>query len=73
MAERRNTHKILVGKPEGKVPLGRCSSRWKNNNKKDLEENWYSTEWIHLVWDRDQSQVPVNMEINHLLEPELYA
>jgi hypothetical protein len=36
--EKRNVYRILVGKPEGKRPLGRPTSRWVGNNKMDLRE-----------------------------------
>jgi len=38
MAERRGPYRILVGKPEGKWPLGRPRRVWKNNIKMDLQE-----------------------------------
>jgi hypothetical protein len=38
VGERRNAHKILVGKPEGKGPLGRLGHRWEDNIKMDLKE-----------------------------------
>jgi hypothetical protein len=38
MGETRNTYKILVGKPEEKIQLGRFRSRWKDNITKDLKE-----------------------------------
>ena len=38
MEEGRGVHKILVGKPEGKRPLGRPRRRWEDNIKMDLEE-----------------------------------
>jgi hypothetical protein len=38
MSENRNTYRILVGKPEGKRPLGRQRRRWKENIKIDLTE-----------------------------------
>jgi hypothetical protein len=41
MVEKRNTYRILVGKPEGKRPLGRSRRRWVDNIKMDLRE----TEW----------------------------
>jgi hypothetical protein len=42
--EKRNAYRILVGKPEGKRPLGRPRRRWEDNIKKDLREikwEWY--------------------------------
>ena len=38
MGERRIVHRVLVGKPEGKRPLGRPRRRWQDNNKMDLQE-----------------------------------
>jgi len=38
MGERRGIYRVLVGKPEGKRPLGRPRRRWKNNIKMDLQE-----------------------------------
>jgi hypothetical protein len=49
--EKRNTHKILVGKPEGKKPLGRPRRRWVDNSKMDLREiGWGGMCW--LFWFR---------------------
>ena len=46
---------ILVGKPEGKKPLGRSNHRWKDNIKMDLKEiGWVRMVWIYLVQDRGQ-------------------
>jgi hypothetical protein len=46
---------ILVGKLEGKGPLGRPRRRWENNIKTDLREiGWEGVDWIHLAQDRDQ-------------------
>jgi hypothetical protein len=48
-----NTYKILVGKPEGKRPLGRYSHRWGNNIRIDLMEmGWEFVDWNHLTKDR---------------------
>ena len=38
MGERRGVHKVLVGKPEGKRPLGRPRRRWEDNIKMDLQK-----------------------------------
>jgi hypothetical protein len=48
-------YKILVGKSEGKRPLGRPKRRWVDNIKMNLREiEWDGTEWIDLAQDRDQ-------------------
>jgi hypothetical protein len=40
MGEDRGVHRVLVGKPEGKRPLGRPRRRWEDNIKMDLEGSW---------------------------------
>jgi hypothetical protein len=53
--ETRNAYRILVGKPEGKRPLGRPRRRWVYNIKMDLREiGWDGMDWIELAQDRDQ-------------------
>jgi hypothetical protein len=48
--ERRNAYRILVGKPEGKRPLGRPRRRWVDNIKMDLREiGWDGIDWIDLA------------------------
>jgi hypothetical protein len=55
MGEMRNACNILVGKPEGKRPLGRPRHRWENNIRLDLREIWWEVvDWIYLAQDRDQ-------------------
>jgi hypothetical protein len=53
MAEKRNVFRLLVGKPEGKRPLGRPRRRWIDNIKMDILEIGLSVvDWIGLVWLR---------------------
>ena len=55
MGERRDLYVVLVGKPEGKQPLGRPSRRWGNNIKMDHQEvGYWSMDWIELAHDRDR-------------------
>jgi hypothetical protein len=63
--ENRNAYRILVGKPEGKRPLGRPRSRWVDNIKMDLREiGWDAVDWIDLAQDRDQWKALVNTVMN---------
>jgi hypothetical protein len=53
MGEKRNVYRLLVGKPEGKRPLGRPRRRWIDNIKMDLFEVGVSVvDWIGLAQDR---------------------
>jgi hypothetical protein len=55
MVEKRNACRILMGKPEGKRPLGRPRRRWVDDLKMDLREiGWVHMDWIDLAQDRDQ-------------------
>ena len=55
MEQSRNAYRVLVGKPEGKRPLGRPRRRWEDNIKMDLREvGCHLGEWIDLAEDRDQ-------------------
>jgi hypothetical protein len=50
-----NACRILVGKPEGKRPIGRPRHRWVDNIKIDLREiGWGGMDWIDLAQDRDR-------------------
>jgi hypothetical protein len=64
---RRGMHacRILVGKPEGKRPLGRPRCRWMDNIKIDHSEiGWDVMDWINLAQDRDQWRALVNTIMN---------
>jgi hypothetical protein len=62
--EKRNAHRILVGKPEGKRPLDRPRRKWVEDIKMDLREiGWGGMEWIDLVQDRDQWKANTVMNI----------
>jgi hypothetical protein len=51
MGEKRNTYRILVGKPEGQRPLGTPRHRWVDNIKMDLREiGWDGMGWDGMVW-----------------------
>ena len=61
----RNAYRVLVGKPEGKRPLGRPRRRWEDNIKMDLREVGCDPgEWIDLAEDRDQWRGYVRGVIN---------
>jgi hypothetical protein len=62
MGETRNAYRILVGKLEGKRPLGRTRRRWVDNININLREiGWDGVDWIELAQDRDQWMALVNM------------
>jgi hypothetical protein len=55
MAEGRGVYRVLVGKPEGKRPLGRPRHRWEDNIKNDLQEvGGGCGDWMELAQDRDR-------------------
>jgi hypothetical protein len=65
MVEKGNAYRILVGKPEGKKPLGRPRCRWVDNIKMDLgERGWDGVDWIDLAQDRDRWRAYVNAVMN---------
>ena len=56
---------VLVGKPEGKRPLGRPRRRWEDNIKMDLQEvGCGGMDWIELAQDRDRWRALVNAVMN---------
>jgi hypothetical protein len=63
--EKRNAYRSLVGKPEGKRPLGRPRRRWEDNIRMDLREiGWSGTDWIDLAQDRDHWRALVDTVMN---------
>jgi hypothetical protein len=65
MGNKRNVYRLLVGKPEGKRPLGRPRLRWMDNIKMDLLEIGLSVvDWIGLSQDRYRWRALVNSVMN---------
>jgi hypothetical protein len=65
MGEKRNAYRLLVGKPEGKRPLGRPRRKWVDNIKMDLLEiSWGGVDWVFLAEDRDKWRALVNAVMN---------
>jgi hypothetical protein len=63
MGEKRNAYRSLVGKPEGRRPLGR--HRWLDNIRIDLVEvGWGDVDWIGLAQDRGRWRALVNSVLN---------
>ena len=58
------SYRVLVGKPEGKIPLGRPRRRWEDNIKMDLREVGGGGDWMELAQDRDRWWALVNMVMN---------
>jgi hypothetical protein len=58
--ERRGVYSVLVGKPEGKRPLGTPRRRWEDNIKMDLQD----VDWIDLAQDRNRWRALVNAVMN---------
>jgi hypothetical protein len=65
MGEKRGAYRILVGRPEGRRPLGRLRRRWEDHIKMDLQEVGWGMDWIELAQDREQWRVIVNTVMNH--------
>jgi hypothetical protein len=65
MGEVRGAYSILVGRPEGRRPLGRPRRRWEDNIKLDLREIWFGgVDWIHWAQDRDRWRALVKTVMN---------
>jgi hypothetical protein len=65
IGERRGVYRVLVGKPEGKRPLGRPRRRWEENIKMDLQKvGCRVMDWIELAQDRDRWRALANAAMN---------
>ena len=64
MGEGRGVHRVLVGKPEAKRPLGRPRRRWEDNIKMDLQEEGGGGDWMELAQDKDRWWALVNTVMN---------
>jgi hypothetical protein len=65
MGEGRVVHRVLVGKPEGKRPVGRPRRRWEDNIKIDLQEVGVGCgDWMELTQDRDKWRALVSTLMN---------
>jgi hypothetical protein len=65
MGEVRGAYNILVGRPEGRRPLGRPRRRWGDNIKMDLREiELGDVDWIHWAQDRNRLRAVVNTVMN---------
>jgi len=65
MGERRGIYRVLVGKREGKRPLGRPRRRWEDNIKIELQEVGFGDkDWIDLAQDRDRWRAFVSAVMN---------
>jgi hypothetical protein len=68
MRDRRDTYRVLAGKPEGWRLLGRPRRRWEDNIKMDLREGWMrGHRLIDLAQDRDRWRTLVNTVMNPLV------
>jgi hypothetical protein len=71
MGAKRNAYRLLLGKPEGKRPLGSPRHRWVGNIRIDLGEvGWSNVDWIDLAQDRNRWRALVNSVLNLRLPSE---
>jgi hypothetical protein len=65
--EKRNAYRLLVGKPEGKRPLGRPRNGWVDIRVHLREVGWSDVDWIGLAQDRNRWRALVNSVLNLLV------
>jgi hypothetical protein len=61
MEVRRGAYRVLVGKPEGRRPLGTPRRRWEDNIKMDIQELVWGA-WAELIWLRTAGQLAISCE-----------
>jgi hypothetical protein len=65
MGQERKVYKVLVGKPEGRRPLGRPRRRWEDGTRMDLREmGLWGVDWIRLAQDSDRWRAVVSAVMN---------
>jgi hypothetical protein len=64
MGRRRNAYRLLVGKPEGKRPLGRPRCRWVDIRMDRGEVGWGDVDWFCLAKDKNRWRALVNLVLN---------
>jgi hypothetical protein len=64
MGEKRNAYRLLVGKPEGKRPIGRPRRRWVDIRMDLGEVGWGDVDWIGLAKDRNRWRSLVDSVLN---------
>ena len=64
----KGVHRVLVGKPEGKSPLGRPRHRWNDNIRMELQEVGGGGDWMEFALDRDRWRALVN-KVMYFLVP----
>jgi hypothetical protein len=64
MGEGRGAYRILVGRPEGRRPLGRPRRRWEDNIKIELQKVGWGVDWIDMAQDRDRWRAVVSAVMN---------
>jgi len=64
MGERSGVYRVLVGRPEGRRPLGRPTREWEDNIKRDLQKVGWGKDWIKLAQDSDRWHALVYVLMN---------
>jgi hypothetical protein len=65
MGQKKNAYRLLVGKPEGRRPVGRPRPRWLDTIRMDLGEvGWGDVDWIGVAQDRDRWRALVSSALN---------